>query len=284
MKTKTVSPKKQSKKSLPHRRGGKGRGSLSFFRRIPSWAMWLGGVLVTAAYIFFFYRFFVSPYSSRWRAIYGDTVYPAGYEVRGIDISHYQNRINWEKLCKDSIGDAPVSFVFVKATEGGTLRDEYFKKNFSDAKKNGLIRGAYHFFVPGVDPRRQADFFLKIVKLETGDLPPMLDVEKRGNLTPEQLRRDVKVWLDVVEEAYGMKPILYSNLNFKLENLSTSEFDAYPFWIAHYYVSEIKYDGKWAFWQHTDCGKVAGITGLVDCNVFNGTLEELKALTLPEPE
>ena len=284
MKTKTASPKKQSKKRPPRRSGGKGRRSVSFFRRFPAWLLWLGGLLVTAVYVFFFYHFFVSPYSFRWRAIYGDTAYPAGYEVRGIDISHYQNRINWEKLCKDSIGDAPVYFVFVKATEGESLRDDYFKKNFYDAKKNGLIRGAYHFFVPGVEPRRQANFFLKVAQLKPGDLPPMLDVEKLGNLTPEQLRHDVKVWLDVVEEAYGVKPILYSNLNFKLENLNSSVFDAYPFWIAHYYVNEIKYDGKWAFWQHTDCGKVSGIKGLVDCNVFNGSLEELKALTLPEPQ
>lgn len=284
MKTKTVSPKKRSKKRPPHRGGGKGRGSVFFFRRFPAWLLWLGGLLVTAAYVGLFYYFFVDPFSFRWRAIYGEPTYPEGYEVRGIDISHYQERVNWEKLRNASIGDAPVSFVFIKATEGEKLFDDNFNRNFANAKRNDLIRGAYHFFVPGVDPRKQADFFLKIAQLEPGDLPPVLDIEKKGDLTPEQLRRDVKIWLNIAEREYGVKPILYTGYKFKMSYLNTPEFDAYPYWIAHYYVEKLEYKGKWVFWQHTDCGKVSGINGFVDCNIFNGTLEELKELTLPEPE
>ena len=243
--------------------------------------MWLGGLLIAAAYICFFYYTFVSPFSFRWRAIYGTPSYPEGYEVRGIDISHYQGRINWEKLRNASIGDAPVSFVFIKATEGEKLWDDNFNLNFSKSKRNDLIRGAYHFFVPGVDPRKQAEFYLKIAQLETGDLPPVLDIEKKGDLTPERLRRDVRIWLDMVEKEYGVKPILYTSYKFKMQYLNTPEFDAYPYWIAHYYVDELEYKGKWTFWQHTDCGKVSGIKGFVDCNIFNGTLQELMDLTLP---
>ena len=262
-------------------KGGAGRG-LFFFRRFPAWLLWLGGVLVVAAYVGFFYHFFVSPFSFRWRAIYGEPTYPKGYEVHGIDISHYQERIDWEKLRNASIGNAPVSFVFIKATEGEELFDDNFNRNFANAKRNDLIRGAYHFFVPGVNPRRQAEFFLKRALLEPGDLPPVLDIEMKGDLSPEKLRRDVKTWLDVVEKEYGVKPILYTNHDFKLKYLNTSEFDAYPYWIAHYYINELKYKGKWAFWQHTDCGKVSGIKGKVDCNIFNGSLQELMQLTLPE--
>ena len=246
--------------------------------------MWLGGILITIAYISFFYHFFVSPFSSRWRAIYGEAKYPDGYEVRGIDISHYQDRINWEKLRKAFIGSTPVSFVFIKATEGEKLSDDNFNKNFSNAKRNDLIRGAYHFFVPGVDPQRQADFYLNTARLEPGDLPPVLDIEKKGDLSPEQLRHDVKVWLDMVEAKYGVKPILYTGYKFKMRYLNTPEFNAYPYWIAHYYVEELEYTGKWTFWQHTDCGKVPGINGFVDCNIFNGSLQDLKNLTLPSPE
>ena len=283
MKTKTTSPKKHLKKHPPHRGGGKGRGSVSFFRRFPAWLLWLGGLLVTAAYVGFFYHFFVSPFSFRWRAIYGDPTYPDGYEVRGIDISHYQDRIDWEQLRNASIGNAPVSFVFIKATEGEKLFDDNFNRNFANAKRNDLIRGAYHFFVPGIDPRRQAAFYLKIAQLEPGDLPPVLDIEKKGNLTSEQLRRDVKIWLDLVEKEYGVKPILYTGYKFKMDYLNAPEFDAYPYWIAHYYVEQLKYKGRWTFWQHTDCGKVQGIKGFVDCNIFNGTLQDLMQLTLPEP-
>ena len=261
----------------------RGFGFLRLFRGFPSWTIWLGGLLITAAYVGLFYHFFVSPFSFRWRAIYGESTFPEGYEVRGVDISHYQERVNWEKLRNASMGDAPVSFVFIKATEGEKLFDDNFNRNFANAKRNDLIRGAYHFFVPGVSPRKQAEFYLSIAQLEPGDLPPVLDIEKKGDLTPEQLRRDVKTWLDIVEKEYDVKPILYTGYKFKIDYLNTPEFDAYPYWIAHYYVEKLAYKGKWTFWQHTDCGKVSGIKGFVDCNIFNGTLEELQELTLKEP-
>lgn len=271
---------RKSGKRTPHKGG---RGGF-FFRRYPSWLLWLGGILIVVAYVSFFYHFFVSPFSSRWRAIYGEPTYPEGYEVCGIDVSHYQDRINWEKLRNATIGNVPVSFVFIKATEGEKLFDDNFNRNFANAKRNDIVRGAYHFFVPGIDPRRQADFYLKIAQLEPGDLPPVLDIEKKGDLSPDQLRRDVKVWLDMAEAKYGVKPILYTGYKFKMQYLNTPEFDAYPYWIAHYYVEKLAYRGKWTFWQHTDCGKVSGIKGFVDCNIFNGNMQELMQLTLPERE
>jgi lysozyme len=257
------------------KKASRGFRFLRFFSSLPSWAIWIGGLLVIAFYVCLFYHFLVSPFSFRWRALYGRPSYPDGYEVRGIDISHYQGRVNWEKLRNASIGDAPISFVFIKATEGSDLLDGDFNRNFANAKRNDLIRGAYHFFVPGVSPRKQADYYLSIAQLEPGDLPPVLDVEKIGNLTPAQLRRDVKIWLDTVEKEYQVKPIIYTGYKFKIDYLNTPEFDAYPYWIAHYYVDKLEYKGKWAFWQHTDCGRISGIKGFVDCNIFNGTVEEL---------
>ena len=266
------------------KKASRGFRFLRFFSSLPSWAIWIGGLLVIAFYVCLFYHFLVSPFSFRWRALYGRPSYPDGYEVRGIDISHYQGRVNWEKLRNASIGDAPISFVFIKATEGSDLLDGDFNRNFANAKRNDLIRGAYHFFVPGVSPRKQADYYLSIAQLEPGDLPPVLDVEKIGNLTPAQLRRDVKIWLDTVEKEYQVKPIIYTGYKFKIDYLNTPEFDVYPYWIAHYYVDKLEYKGKWAFWQHTDCGRISGIKGFVDCNIFNGTVEELIQLTLPEPQ
>lgn len=266
------------------KKASRGFSFLRFFSSLPSWAIWLGGLLVIAFYVCLFYHFFVSPFSFRWRALYGQPSYPDGYEVRGIDISHYQGRVNWEKLRNASVGDAPISFVFIKATEGSDLLDSDFNRNFANAKRNDLIRGAYHFYVPGVSPRKQADYYLSIAQLEPGDLPPVLDVEKIGNLTPAQLRRDVKIWLDTVEKEYQVKPIIYTGYKFKIDYLNTPEFDAYPYWIAHYYVDKLEYKGKWSFWQYTDCGRISGIKGFVDSNIFNGTVEELIQLTLPEPQ
>ena len=87
-----------------------------------------------------------------------------------------------------------------------------------------------------------------------------------------------------VEKEYGVKPIIYTGYKFKLHYLNTPAFDEYPYWIAHYYVENLEYKGKWNFWQHTDCGKVTGIKGNVDCNIFNGSFEDLMKLTIPEQE
>ena len=103
----------------------------------------------------------------------------------------------------------------------------------------------------------------------------------RNNRSIQPLRRISSVGrLDRVEAHYGVKPILYTSYKFKKRYLNDSIFDSYPYWIAHYYVDSVKYEGKWHFWQHTDVGNVPGIEEEVDLNVFNGTLEELLGMTL----
>lgn len=283
--TKSTSPaKKQGRKRTSSSKKGKRPGKWLFFKRWPSWVIWVGALSLGIIYVAFFYYFFIGPYSFRWKAIYGDPVYPSGFDVHGIDVSHYQENIDWEVLRNANLDSAPVSFVFIKATEGTNLLDDYFNLNFYESKQNGFVRGVYHFFSPDTDAKQQANFFLKQVHLEPGDFPPVLDVEKAGKLTRPQLQKAVKTWLDIVEKRYGVKPIIYTGYKFKLHYLNTPEFDTYPYWIAHYYVEKLEYKGKWNFWQHTDCGKVSGIKGNVDCNVFNGSFDELMELTIKEPE
>lgn len=252
------------------------------FLRLPAWKVWLGAVLVAVVYILFFYYFFVDPFSFRWKALYGGEGYPSGYDVHGIDISRYQGNIDWEMLRNASIQSSPVRFVFIKGTEGVSIVDENFNLNFYQAKKNDFIRGVYHFYTPDVDAARQAQFFMKQVHLEPGDLPPVLDVEKAGDLSKEDLQREVKKWLSLVEEHYKVKPIIYSGYKFKMKYLSDSLLNTYPFWIAHYYVEKLSYKGPWCFWQYTDSGKLKGIRGNVDCNLFNGDMEDLEKMTIPE--
>lgn len=259
---------------------GKRKSSL-FFRRWPSWWLWLGAAVAVILYVIIFY-FFVSPYSFRWKAYYGEPTFPEGYEVRGIDVSHHQGSINWERLRNARMCGVPVSFVIIKATEGLTLADDCFQRNFMQARRNSIVRGAYHYFKPTLDARSQANFFLRTVALEPGDLPPILDVEETGNMTTAELRSKVKVWLDVVEREYNIKPMIYTGRKFKQEYLYGKDFDEYPLWLAHYYVNEMTYNGSWAIWQHTDVGSVDGIRGNVDCNIFNGSLEELNQLTIME--
>ncbi|MBO4840399.1 MAG: glycoside hydrolase family 25 protein [Bacteroidaceae bacterium] len=271
------------KKSASARKGRKPKGKSGVFGRFGI-GVWVGIVLVAIAYIGLFYYFFVGPYSFRWKAIYGEPTYPEGYNVRGIDISHYQTNIKWEKLRNASINNDPVRFVIIKATEGQDLYDDDFNDNFFQAKENDFIRGAYHFFVPGVDPVKQANFYLHQVHLVPGDLPPVLDIEKDGKLSKKQLQKDVKKWLDIVEAKYGVKPILYTSYKFKKDFLDDPVFNEYPYWIAHYYINKLEYKGDWIMWQHTDCGKVDGIKGFVDCNIFNGTVKDLEAFTIQEKE
>ena len=281
----TASSQKKSamaRKKTPRRGGSRGRRrSSSFLQRYPRWAWWIGGTAVIVLYVFLFYHFFVGPTGFRWRALYGDAEYPEGYEIHGIDISHYQGKIDWEQLKNAMIKGCPVRFVIIKSTEGSSRLDENFRENFNQARDFGFIRGVYHFWSNKSTAREQAYYFLDQVHLTDGDLPPVLDIEhKPADKSVEDFQRDVLTWLHIVEDKYHVKPIIYTYYKFKELYLSAPVFDDYPYWIAHYYVDKVQYKGKWKFWQHTDVGKLPGIKGYVDFNIYNGSYYELKQLCI----
>ena len=234
-----------------------------------------------AVYVWCFYHFFVGPTGFRWRALYGEAKYPEGYEIHGIDISHYQTNIDWEKVANAMIEGNPIRFVIMKSTEGTGKLDETFYENYQSAGDYGFIRGAYHFWSTKSSARDQAYYFLDKVHLNDGDLPPVLDVEhKRHDQSTEDFQRDVLTWLHIVEDKYHVKPILYTYHKFKQQYLSAPVFNDYPYWIAHYYVDKVEYKGAWKFWQHTDAGKIPGIKGYVDFNIYNGSYYDLKKMTI----
>ena len=278
---KATSQKKINKKTKKAR---KTKPQKVIARVMPMWIRALIASLICVVICSIFYFWFIKPYSYRWKPCYGLKIYdvcvPCCYDVHGIDISHYQGNINWHELTETRNTSFPIEFVFMKATEGGDHADSTYQRNFEAAANHGFIRGVYHFFSPKTDPIKQADFFINTVNLSPGDLPPVLDVEIIGKASRKELESNVKIWLDRVEKHYGVKPILYTSYKFKTKYLSDRYFDDYPYWIAHYYVDSVKYQGKWHFWQHTDIGIVPGIENDVDLNVFNGTIEELKALTI----
>ena len=281
----TASSQKKSamaRKRTPRRGGSRGRRrSSSFLQRYPRWAWWIGGTAVILLYVFLFYHFFVGPTGFRWRALYGDAEYPEGFEIHGIDISHYQGKIDWEQLKNAMIKGCPVRFVIIKSTEGSSRLDENFRENFNQARDFGFIRGVYHFWSNKSTAREQAYYFLDQVHLTDGDLPPVLDIEhKPADKSVEDFQRDVLTWLHIVEDKYHVKPIIYTYYKFKEQYLSAPVFEDYPYWIAHYYVDKVQYKGKWKFWQHTDVGKLPGIKGYVDFNIYNGSYYELKQLCI----
>lgn len=252
-----------------------------FLRKYPRWACWVGGIGIVIVYIWLFYYFFVSPTGFRWRALYGEANYPDGYEIHGIDISHYQGDIDWDDLRNAMIEGCPLRFIVIKATEGSSRVDEKFNDNFYMAREYGYIRGAYHFWSNKSTAREQAYFFLNKVRLEDGDLPPVLDVEhKPKDRSAEDFQRDILTWLHIVEDKYHVKPIIYTYYKFKEKYLNAPVFDDYPYWIAHYYVDKVEYKGEWKFWQHTDVGRLPGIKGYVDFNIYNGSYYDLRKLTI----
>ncbi|RSK31225.1 glycoside hydrolase family 25 protein [Hymenobacter metallilatus] len=199
-----------------------------------------------------------------------------GYSVHGIDVSAYQGRINWPLVANHR-----VRFAFIKATEGVTLRDNRFQRNWRGARAAGIYRGAYHYFQPNYDATRQANLFTRTVPLAPGDLPPVLDVEHAEFHDVAQMRRGVATWLRLVERHYGVRPILYSNYSFYKRHLA-GHFDEYPLWLAHYEVSQPSLPReKWIIWQHSDEAYVPGIRGTVDFNVFQGNFQRLLAMRIP---
>ncbi len=207
-------------------------------------------------------------------------IWPEGHSVYGVDVSRYQREVKWDVVRQNGI-----AFAFLKATEGTSLQDKYFEKNWDKAREAGVIRGAYHFYIPSRNPLEQARNFTNMVVLKKGDLPPVLDIEIETRKNSKQIREGISIWLDEVEKKYGVKPIIYTNHYFYKTHLE-GYFDEYHLWLAHYKVKRPKLEKsekvKLAFWQHTDDGKIEGIDGMVDCNVFYGSLRELRNVCIKQ--
>ncbi|TCO20756.1 lysozyme [Pedobacter psychrotolerans] len=195
---------------------------------------------------------------------------PKKYTVHGIDVSYYQGKINWQKVKAMKEDEVKVSFAFIKATEGILQVDPYFQRNWREAPKAGIICGAYHFFRPKKSGKAQAKFFLQVVNIEKGDLPPVVDIETLDGVSPLRMRLELSDFLTYVEMKTGVRPIIYTGLKFYEDNLE-GKLDEYPLWIAHYYQPKLRLDkSRWKFWQHSDKAKINGIGHVVDFNAFNG--------------
>ena len=203
---------------------------------------------------------------------------PNGNYINGADVSEYQGVINWKKL---KIDKKDFNFVFIRSTAGKNHRDRYFTYNWKQAKKNNIIRGAYHYYRPNENSKLQAENFIKNVKLSSGDLPPVLDIENTSSVQSiSSLKKGILSWLKIVEDHYGVKPIIYSSASY-YKSFLAQEFGRYELWVANYNIVKTPINWqKWLFWQYSDKERVLGIVGPVDLNVFNGSKEDLKTLFL----
>lgn len=216
--------------------------------------------------------------------------------VYGIDVSKYQhyNSVKWNELAlySDVYGDVyayptknhshmqPVTFVFIKATQGVT-QDPFYQQHIKNARKHHVIVGNYHFFTIGDDINAQINNFTKMVNFTKGDLPPVLDIESEYNDQKtyivklkkygiKKMQDDAIKWLTAVESYYGVKPIIYTSEVWKKHFLTDRRFDNYEFWISRYYNVEPKKETKWTFWQRTCKAIPHGYNGEIDVNIFNG--------------
>jgi lysozyme len=197
----------------------------------------------------------------------------------GIDISEYQDKIDWDAL-KEIEGGYPIEFVFVRASVGNERADKKFKKNWKKAKEKGFICGAYHYYRPNENSLEQARNFIQQVTLVPGDFPPVLDIEKLPKTQSiERLKVGLKRWLETVEKHYGVKPIIYSSESY-YEDFLKEDFETYPFWIANYTAFYTDIEDEWSLWQFTENGKVSGIKTPVDINIYNGNSVEMKELLI----
>jgi lysozyme len=205
---------------------------------------------------------------------------PENYSIHGIDVSKYQQIISWESVKEMKVKNVQLGFAFIKATEGIENTDPQFKRNWKKSKQAGVIRGAYHFFLATKDGRAQAENFISEVDLEKGDLPPVVDIEQTYGVSATILKKELKEWLEIVENHYGVKPIIYTSVDFYSRNLG-KEFNNYPLWAAHYYqYTTPRIDRNWDFWQHSEEGRVNGILSKVDFNVFNGDSLQFRNILL----
>lgn len=200
-------------------------------------------------------------------------------KIFGIDVSQYQGNIDWDNV--EAIEEQfELKFVVVRATAGSNKVDLKFKKNWKNLTESMYIQGAYHYYRPDENSTDQANNFTATVKLRKGHLPPILDIEKmpKGQ-SMDKLKEGLQNWLTIVEKHYGVKPIIYTGEKY-YEDFLQEDFPGYQFWIANYNPWKEKIEDDYLMWQFTEKAQLHGVEELVDVNVFNGNVDDLKKVCL----
>ena len=214
----------------------------------------------------------------------------SGPTTPGIDVSYYESPINWT-----AVRNSGIRFAFIRVSDGTGFHDPKFASYWTAAKAAGVIRGAYQFFRPNQSITAQADLLINALggTYTPGDLPPVIDVEVTGSVSPATLAADVRVWVNRVKAALGVDPIVYTGKYFWRDQVGgNTSFVSNSLWIAQYTSLCPDLPAPWAtwtFWQNTSTGTVPGISGGLDLDKFNGTPDQLIAYangtgtTMPPP-
>jgi GH25 family lysozyme M1 (1,4-beta-N-acetylmuramidase) len=205
---------------------------------------------------------------------------PTGTFVDGVDVSYHQGTIDWQRVAA-----AGKHFAFARASAGSLTADSAYGANRSGARAAGLAVGAYHYANPDGatnDASNEATWFLQNATVASGDLRPVLDLEVSNGLGSGALTTWAQTWLTQVTAATGVRPVIYTNPNFWSSSMANTDWFARNgysvLWIANWTTASQpsvpagSWGGNgWSFWQHSSTGAVAGITGAVDLDRFNGS-------------
>lgn len=206
--------------------------------------------------------------------------------VQGIDVANWQGQIDW-----GGVRGQGIRFAFCKASEDPAFLDPWFQRNWSECRRVGIVRGAYHFARPSrVSPADSVTHFQTALAaaggLDTGDLIA-LDMEDVDVGPSDDLSRWTAEWLDLAERVLGVRPVLYSGHWFmEPHGLEGTGLGKYPLWLASYQEHVPPVPTGWttlSFWQWSSSETVPGIAGRVDMDLFIGVLDELRALGKPAP-
>lgn len=204
------------------------------------------------------------------------------YPIHGIDVSHHQHTIDWDKLLDKE--KKYVQFVLMKATEGATHIDSKFEENRLAVQNKNIPMGAYHFFTFCSTGADQAMHYINIVPKDSLALPPVIDLEFGGNCKSENrlpnFFDEIVEYINIVEQHYKKKVIIYATQDFYDLYLKDQLLDN-PVWIRDVYKEpKLENDRQWMFWQYANRGRLEGIDTFIDINVFNGKSEDLEKLRL----
>ncbi|QIX28397.1 hypothetical protein ncot_18720 [Nocardioides sp. JQ2195] len=193
-----------------------------------------------------------------------ETRAPSAGTLQGIDVSHHQGAIDWDRVAGDGI-----DFAYLKATEGGGFTDDRFVSNASSAHRAGLRVGGYHYYTLCSPPEPQAAHFVDVLAQARTDLPPVVDLELIGNCDPPPdratLRADVETFVDRVEDATGTEVVVYFHPDFEVHYAMVDDLDR-RLWVRR--VGSTPPPGDWFIWQRDDAGSVDGVSTPVDRDVM----------------
>lgn len=201
---------------------------------------------------------------------HNDVISKIFYRVEGLDVSHHQIRINWKKVNKK------YKYIIMKATEGKDFLDTDFFYNWNNARIEGFVVGAYHFFSMRSSGESQAEYYISKVPVSDKTLPPIIDIEISTKYTKVKVIKELQRMITKLESHYKKKVILY--VNYKTYNtFIKGEFLDNPIWITDMkFIPKLAENDRWIMWQYSSRGRIYGIPGLTDKNVLRkGTVEEL---------